>query len=201
MGLRRFVNLVAKNMTSWVFSVHRLNVSEHLFYPSTAEAEAAAKVVSRLTALPPPVTSFQSTPTIGMSQLFALVSPRISESRILWNNPSDHTTLYDVESHSTYAMTRFSSKGYDSIAISVAGRPDDAPEEDLYVLSNAPCFQVLRFGHPKINFFPNLPEGWQPESLPSPPMPMGALIHSHAVPPRRPHHLRHGDRLARRHHR
>lgn len=38
-----------------------------------------------------------------MDHLFALVSPRIRESGILWNNPSDHTTLYDVESHSMYA--------------------------------------------------------------------------------------------------
>ena len=42
--IRRFVNLVAAKWASHdrcVYSLHRLDVAKHLFYPSTAEAEAA----------------------------------------------------------------------------------------------------------------------------------------------------------------
>ncbi|CAN6340964.1 unnamed protein product [Urochloa humidicola] len=203
-GRRRFVNMVAENLRSGVCSVHRLNVSEHLFYPSTAEAEAAqstaeaeaaeSAAVSPLDALPPPVASFRSAPPLRRKgQLFALVSPRrsSSESRILWSSWTERTALYDVESRSTYEMPNLSYKGYDPISISIA-RPDaDAPEEDLYVMSCGPwpcpgAFQVLTFGRPsnsKVNpFFRNpSPEVWQWESLPPPPLPEDSLICSHAV--------------------
>lgn len=52
---RRFVNMVSENCKSATCLLHRLNVSDHLFYPSTAEAEAAkptAAAISRLESLP-----------------------------------------------------------------------------------------------------------------------------------------------------
>ena len=51
---RRFVNLVAECYLSNVCSLHRLDVSQHLFYPSTAEAEAAAKPEVFRLSLPAP---------------------------------------------------------------------------------------------------------------------------------------------------
>lgn len=39
--IRRCVHLVAANYGRCVYSLHRLDVAKHLFYPSTAEAEAA----------------------------------------------------------------------------------------------------------------------------------------------------------------
>ncbi|CAL4929399.1 unnamed protein product [Urochloa decumbens] len=164
-GRRRFVNMVAENLKSGVCSVHRLNVSEHLFYPSTAEAEAAkSAAVPRLEALPPPATTFRSAPHLRWKgQLFALVSPRSNESRILWSSWTERTALYDLESSSNYEMPNLSYKGYDPITISIA-RPD-APEEDLYVMSSGPTaassgFEVLTFGRPsnsKVNLFPSHP--------------------------------------------
>jgi len=63
MNLRwRFVNLVVENCTSSVCSLHRLDVSEHLFYPSTVKAEAAARrpaVVSTLALLPASTHNFR----------------------------------------------------------------------------------------------------------------------------------------------
>jgi hypothetical protein len=40
--IRRFVNLVAEDYTTGARSLHRLDVAKHLFYPSTARAEAAS---------------------------------------------------------------------------------------------------------------------------------------------------------------
>ncbi|KAF8713448.1 hypothetical protein HU200_028227 [Digitaria exilis] len=75
---RRFVNLVLENYTTNMYALHRLDVSKHLFYPSTAEAEEAhAKNdketnngggggkpkplrIERLRRLPPPITGFVS---------------------------------------------------------------------------------------------------------------------------------------------
>jgi hypothetical protein len=113
------------------------------------------------------------------------MSPSSSESRIIWSSPVEHTTLYNFESHSIYAMPRLSYKGRDPIAISVART--DSPEDDLYVMSAGTCytgFQVLRFGgtsNSTVDLFPNLPEVWQLESLPQPPLPEGTIICSHAL--------------------
>ena len=46
--IRRFVNVVAKNIKSGMHSLHRLDVSKHLFYPSAAEAEAAAAAAAAM---------------------------------------------------------------------------------------------------------------------------------------------------------
>ncbi|TKW30015.1 hypothetical protein SEVIR_2G006500v4 [Setaria viridis] len=184
-GRRRFVNLLAENIKTRVFSVHRLNVSEHLFYPSTAEAEAArpAQVVSRLGALPPPAASFHAASAASYNgQLIALASPRSSESRILWSSPLPRTLFYDLESHFHYLLPDLSFKARDPIAISIA-RPD-APEEDIYVMSSGTAyagFEVLRFGHSEKTRLHFHPETWHLESLPLPPLPEGAVIRSHAV--------------------
>jgi len=56
---RRFVNVVAESYLNNVCSLHRLDVSQHLFYPSTAEAEAAAKPEVFRLSLPAPAYKFQ----------------------------------------------------------------------------------------------------------------------------------------------
>lgn len=81
---RRFVNLVVANYRSKMHALHRVDASKHLFYPSTAEAEAAharekennnggggggggkTKAplrIERLRRLPAPTTGFESSPT------------------------------------------------------------------------------------------------------------------------------------------
>jgi len=39
--IRRFVNIVAEDYKRGLYSLHRLDVSKHLFYPSTAQAAQA----------------------------------------------------------------------------------------------------------------------------------------------------------------
>lgn len=130
-GLRRCVNVVAESYKSGLCSLHRLDVSEHLFYPSTAKPE-----VSRLRALPAPTFRFQSTPCLRRDkQLFALVSPRSSESRILWSSPTENTRIYDFDSNTSYELPSLRYKGCHPITISIP-RPDALEEEDLYVMSS-----------------------------------------------------------------
>jgi len=42
--IRRFVNIVAENYRNGVYSLHRLEASKHLFYPSTPQEQAALAV-------------------------------------------------------------------------------------------------------------------------------------------------------------
>jgi hypothetical protein len=111
---RRFVNIVAENYESATCSLHRLNVSEHLFYPSTAAAKpAGAAAISTLESLAEPTFSFQPEPRLRrMDQLFALVNPRSSESRILWSSPEGVTFVYDADTHCSHAMPSLAYKGY-----------------------------------------------------------------------------------------
>lgn len=103
---RRFVNLVAKNILSSVGSLHRLDVSQHLFYPSTAEAEAAKPEVFSLASLPAPICNFQPAMVRRYVEphIFGLANPRISESRILWRSQEGNTFLYDADSHTAWSM-------------------------------------------------------------------------------------------------
>ncbi|CAO1939962.1 unnamed protein product [Urochloa humidicola] len=164
--MRRLVNMVVERGCSGMYTLHRLDVSKHLFYPSSAAAEAASKtsggkVVSILPWLPAPVMRFEPSPTThwdsGRMELFALVSPRSCEDRILCTNTAGHTTLYNAYSNSIQAMPNLlDGKGFMPMAISIArpGGTAAAPEEDdLYVMNTAAdlgdgrcCFEVLRFG-------------------------------------------------------
>lgn len=101
--IRRFVNIVVERRSSDMYTLHRLDVSKHLFFPSTAAAEAANKTngkVSILPWLPAPTMRFEPSPTTlwdaGKLEMFALVSPRSCEDRILCSNTAGHTTLYDA---------------------------------------------------------------------------------------------------------
>ncbi|KAJ1296198.1 hypothetical protein BS78_01G281300 [Paspalum vaginatum] len=210
-GRRRFVNLVAEHRTSAMCSVHRLNVAEHLFYPSTAEAEAVAKPeLSKLRVLPAPAVSFQATPGPAHDEhLVALVSPRRSESRFLWRSPSKTTLLCDLDSRNNHHLPGLRCKGRRPITISIA-RPG-ALEEDLYVMSSIPrpsAFEVLRFGphnSRRLMPYPEVPpEIWQWDPLPPPPLPTEAELCPHHMLPRRaprwPHYLCHGRAPWRRRH-
>ncbi|XP_062187889.1 uncharacterized protein LOC133891187 [Phragmites australis] len=202
MMIRRFVNIVAENYKSSMYSLHGLDVSKHLFYPSTAEAEAAAAkaaaskkngngggrppVIPRLRRLPAPYMSFQPSPTtLGDSTTmgtFALVSPRSSEGRILCSSDAGHSLLYNADSH--FIQTMPSVQGFiGSRPITIStGRPG-ALEDDLYILRDGAglsCFHVLRFGSKdRLVHRPSGRKGWHWESLPRPPF--SGIINSYTV--------------------
>jgi hypothetical protein len=88
--IRRFMNIVAENYKTGLYSLHRLDVSKHLLYPSTAEAAQAntggGDEIERLQELPAPCICMQpALTTVACSSktpFFGLLSPCSSESRI-----------------------------------------------------------------------------------------------------------------------
>ncbi|CAL5082747.1 unnamed protein product [Urochloa decumbens] len=188
---RRFVNIVAENYKNGMYSLHRLDVSKHLFYPSAAEADAAASMkngaagpaaIPRLERLPPPCISFQPTPTSVSDwtslPFFALASPRRSEGRIITCTKEGDSVVYDADSNSNQVMP--SMRGYKGIqptSIISTGNPD-AEQEDLYVLHSG--FHVLRFGSADlVHDFPGSRKSWHWDSLPRPPI--NDTVRSHTV--------------------
>ncbi|CAN6205111.1 unnamed protein product [Urochloa humidicola] len=186
---RRFVNIVAENYKSGMYSLHRLDVWKHLFYPSAAEADAAAaskKVgagpadIPILERLPPPCISFQPSPTSVSDRanlpFFALASPRSSEGRIISCNKEGHSVIYDADSHSNQIMPTM--QGYTGIEPTIisTGNPDGQEEDQgLYVLHSG--FHVLRSGF--MDVLPGSPKAWHWDSLPQPPI--NDPVRSHTV--------------------
>ncbi|KAL6880335.1 hypothetical protein ACP4OV_011900 [Aristida adscensionis] len=213
---RRFVNIVANSRgsgSSRIYSLHRLDVSKYLFYPSTAEARAAAAAAARtkkhegygpllpmLPELPAPAASF---PAACMAlqkddresiRLFALLSRRAGEGRILCSNILGDSIVFDADMDCSRCNAAVAAMpvalcgqlGVDPIAVYLA-RPG-AAEHDLYLLNsfafNIPeldadpsPFGVLRFaGGADSESPPPSPEpsrlgggDWHWEQLPPPP--------------------------------
>ncbi|OEL32608.1 WAT1-related protein [Dichanthelium oligosanthes] len=152
---------------SGMHTLHRLDVAKHLFYPSTAEAEAAnAKEsnnggggggkpkpprIKRLRRLPEPSTRFfpfpsadddekQPVPWPSEDDTFMLLSPSSSEGRILYATEWGRTILYDADAHATStAVPSFvEPMGRKPIAFSVPGTGGFMDEkESLYVMRSA----------------------------------------------------------------
>ncbi|GJN10149.1 hypothetical protein PR202_ga28216 [Eleusine coracana subsp. coracana] len=107
--IRRYVNLVATNrkIIGCIYSLHRLDVSKHLFYPSRVEAEAAnenasngggkASKIGGLRRLHWARMCFKICPAATID-MFTLSSSSRSDSRILQISEEGPTLLYDVES-------------------------------------------------------------------------------------------------------
>jgi len=150
--IRRFVNIVAENYRNGVYSLHRLEVSKHLFYPSTPQEQADTgggddpPIIERLQELPAPCVRIRPDPatvppvTRSMMDFFGLVSPRKKEGRIVFVNKAGHTLLVDADANAIRRMPSLKDdKGLMPILISLA--PPDArdqleEEEDLYMTTS-----------------------------------------------------------------
>ena len=162
--IRRFVNVVAENIKSGMHSLHRLDVSKHLFYPSAAEAKAAAAALKRkssgwapqiptLECLPARSVCFRPTPTTrwdnASMEFFALLSPRRSESRIFCSTNSGHSVLYHADSQCVQCMPSLQDEFIGRRPITFSTGHPSAPQEDLFILhpgAQLSRFHVLRFG-------------------------------------------------------
>jgi hypothetical protein len=66
--IRWFVNIMAEKYKNSVYSLHRLEVSKHLFYPSTPQEQANTggggdpPIIERLQELPAPCLRIQPDP-------------------------------------------------------------------------------------------------------------------------------------------
>jgi hypothetical protein len=190
--IRRFVNVVAENFSkSGLYSLHRLDVSKHLFYESRAKAQlvpllaeaqantAAAEkpsVMERLEELPAPCVNIQPS-TSPMDVLcnspmafFALLNPCKSEGKVIFMNRSGAAVLRDVEKQTRDGMPLLEDQvGPEPISFSfTCSNNTQGQEEDLYIFYKTPgtCsdssyFRVLRWESEAA--------GWRWDLLPPPP--------------------------------
>ncbi|TVT97462.1 hypothetical protein EJB05_57283, partial [Eragrostis curvula] len=154
---RRFLNLVMENLDTGLYSLRRLNLYQHLFYPSTALAEAAMArseaavnanaerqagykhglrfLNATATSLGPlPATTINFKPcgpsTLGDTPL-DLVALLGDEGKILCADTVGRTSLYDADSHAVMTVPDLrSSKGRDAIPISIARATADGRAVD-----------------------------------------------------------------------
>lgn len=159
---RRFVNLVvASGSKNPMYSLHRLDISKHLFYPSTDEAEAANMKnadnnnggkpprIEKLRRLPAPSMRLQMHLNRVRGATFSLLRQCGDDGeagRILHTNEEGHALLCDVHSCSTKTMPCLNlPKGSSPISFTVPGTGPD--EESIYLMCSVPrhdySFEVL----------------------------------------------------------
>ncbi|TVU44938.1 hypothetical protein EJB05_04401, partial [Eragrostis curvula] len=172
---RRFLNLVMENLDTGLYSLRRLNLSQHLFYPSTALAEAAMArseaavnanaerqagykhglrfLNATATSLGPlPATTINFKPcgpsTLGGTPL-DLVALLGDESKILCADTVGRTSLYDADSHAVMTVPDLrSSKGRDAIPISIARATADGRAVDGHPDQGDSLYVISRAPNP-----------------------------------------------------
>jgi len=164
--IRRFVNIVAEDYKRGLYSLHRLDVSKHLFYPSTAQAAQAntggGDEIERLQELPEPCIFMQPALTtvarssISKMPFFGLLSPCSSESRIFSMNEVGQSALFNADERFAKAMPDLEEfKGHVHVSASIVDQAAGAKEEGTYIMHGVQYgldfksrFDVLRFGNP-----------------------------------------------------
>ncbi|TVU44933.1 hypothetical protein EJB05_04396, partial [Eragrostis curvula] len=167
---RRFLNLVMENLDTGLYSLRRLNLSQRLFYPSTAAAEAATArseaavkanaerpagykhglrfLNATATSLDPlPAASINFKPC-GPSNLgdtpLDLVALLGDEGRILCADAAGRTSLYDADAHAVVTVPDLKSyKGRGAIPICIA-RDDGRDTSDGGCSDQGGSMYVLR---------------------------------------------------------
>jgi hypothetical protein len=192
--IRRVVNLVVKNDSTGIHSVHRVDPYKHLFYKSAAEAASSNtnKGVDstrgmQILALPDPVVSFAPSPTSlprpykGDLDFFALLGTCASEGKIVSANMAGETVLYDADERLFLNLPWLSEpKGWNPVCLSIS--LPGTVENSLYVIDRRPgsamhrfcnireeyassCFEVLEYGSRGVR---NMPAGWRWRLLDTP---------------------------------
>jgi hypothetical protein len=193
--IRRVVNLVVKNNSTGIHSVHRIDPYKHLFYESAAEAASSntnkgvdSTRKMQILALPDPVVSFAPSPTSlprpykGDLDFFALLGTCGSEGKIVSANMAGETVLYDADERLFLNLPWLSEpKGWNPVCLSIS--LPGIVENSLYVIDRRPrsamhrfcnireeyassCFEVLEYGSRGVR---NMPAGWRWRLLPPPP--------------------------------
>lgn len=197
------MNVVAENYKTGVYSLHRLDVSKHLFHQSRADARgvpflAEAEDNSAAGSHEQPILELreacvkihpssrtnESVMVMVKLPFWARLNPRSSEDKVLCINCMGDAALCDADIQSVSPMLPLREEvGGDPISFSVDAQ-DREGEENLYVIHTAPrlgvdhsCFHMLRSYDSE--------EGvrWRWESLPPPPFVYnpGLVIYSYLV--------------------
>ncbi|XBJ06169.1 hypothetical protein VPH35_024822 [Triticum aestivum] len=187
---RRFVNVVTKNLGGGgLYSVRRIKPDEHLFYPSTSEAQAAAARqapwLETLPRLPAPKIKLQAYRSKDTRLDFLPIygaggGSGATESRMVCTDRAGSSILCDAGIRSVEPVPSLNwPKGPSPVSFSVAlaDAADPRRARALYVLdrfpaSRSPCnFEALVYAYGEV---PGLGYGekcwrWQWQRLPQPP--------------------------------
>ncbi|KAL6636881.1 hypothetical protein ACP70R_024453 [Stipagrostis hirtigluma subsp. patula] len=163
---RRFLNLVTENLDTGLYSLRRLDLSSHLFYPSVAAAEAATArteaaimanaeaqagykhglrhlrtMATSLAPLPDATINLRPCGPNRFRPSLDLVALLGDESRILCADTTGRTALYDASSHAVMCVPDlWTPKGPKAIPISITLGSDGHPgqRDRLCVLGRRP---------------------------------------------------------------
>ncbi|SPT20464.1 unnamed protein product [Triticum aestivum] len=206
MKARQFLNVVLQRYgRGSLYTVSRIKPDEHLFYPSTAQAQAAAKSklgmdwpssavvppwMETISRMPPPRLRFEQSVSDDKRLDFLPFYERGSggDSNIFCVDAAGHTVLYDIEAGSIQTLPCLNSpKGSRPIGFSTTDPDAPDPERadvfyvmDRFPVSCNPCnFEALMYSDPSNG---GRLKGWHWHELPPPPAHVdNCIVNCHAL--------------------
>ncbi|XBI80939.1 hypothetical protein VPH35_089952 [Triticum aestivum] len=194
---RKFLNMVLHEYGSRMYSLCRINLSTHLFYPTakdaaTAHEDANARkkkkkhggiiwpsTISSCKRLPRTVVNFSTPPSTAAAsnmRFFSLL-PELGETSVMFADPSCNSSVYDMGTKS-FVLTpqSYFCKPYDSIALSVrnlcsgGNLLDHEDDHGLYVMNSIDdSFEFFNYCKVGLSTYPLLYNKWYWSPLPPPP--------------------------------
>ncbi|XBH91816.1 hypothetical protein VPH35_083098 [Triticum aestivum] len=190
---RKFLNMVLHEYGSRMYSLCRINVSTHLFYPTakdaaTAHEDANARkkkrggiwpsTISTCKRLPRTLVNFSTPPsTVAASNMrFFSLLPEVGETSVMFADPSCNSSVYDMGTKSFVLTPRsYFCKPYDSITLSIRDRRingnllDHEDDHGLYVMNSMDdSFEFFNYCK-NLSTYPLLYNKWYWSPLPPPP--------------------------------
>ncbi|XBI81988.1 hypothetical protein VPH35_090782 [Triticum aestivum] len=179
---RQFANMIVHNYPKGVYSLRRINLMEHLFYPSTeaaqkAEANKKGWLSTMLKGspkqcLPKTNINFSSLPNMAdltARHFFSLLKGQ-GEGSVMFVSPNVHTMMYDTSTDFVFGMPQANfCKQSDSISLSITRRGYGQEYHELYVIGKGEdggLFEVLKYT--RTTDLSKPPWYWRP--LPCPPL-------------------------------
>ncbi|KAM3390770.1 hypothetical protein ACQJBY_012402 [Aegilops geniculata] len=210
MKARQFLNVVMERYGTGgacgsLYTVSRINAKEHLFYRSTAEAQAAEKSrfdmewpspavvppwMETISRIPPSKLRFERSTSDNKRLDFLPFHERGSggASKILCVDAAGHTALYDMDAGSVQPIPCLNSpKGSRPISFSTTNpeASDRERADAFYVMGRFPSsydpynFEVLMYSNPSNG---RTMKGWNWLKLPTPPAYAdNCIVNSHAL--------------------
>lgn len=186
---RKFVNMIVNDYSSRVYSLRRISLKQHLFHPSTEDAQQAAaaqvarankkgwlSTISSFKYLPKPNINFSMPPKVAETttmHFFSLLKGQ-GEGSVMFVGPFVNTVMYDLDLESVFPMPQANfCKQSDSISLSMTRRSFGRDDQQLYVMGNGEDgrFEVLNYsrtGFPEY-LSVQFEQWWNWKPLPSPP--------------------------------
>ncbi|KAF7065320.1 hypothetical protein CFC21_071437 [Triticum aestivum] len=197
---RKFLNMVLHEYGSRMYSLCRIKLSTHLFYPTakdatTAHEDANARkkkhggwpsTISSCKRPPSTLVNFSVPPSTAAAsnmRFFSLL-PEQGESSVMFTDPSCNSAVYDMDMKSfVLAPSSYFCKPYDSITVSIRNRCssgnflDHEDDHGLYVMNSLDdSFEFFSYCKVGLSTYPLLYNKWYWSPLPSPPSRTSPLV-------------------------